>query len=148
MIYKEEYRDLFSVSENYYLAHCISADFGMGKGIVVEFNKRFDMKNILKREYPDYLIRWRARGMVGDCIQQGCVFNLVTKERYWMKPTYTSLRTALHEMKHLCNEIHVKKIAMPVIGCGLDRLEFGKVSGIIKDVFNDMDIEILVCKQR
>ena len=65
-----------------------------------------------------------------------------------MKPTYTSLRTALHEMKNLCNEIHVKKIAMPVIGCGLDRLEFGKVSGIIKDVFNDMDIEILVCKQR
>ena len=37
-------KDLFSVSEEYYLAHCISADFGMGKGIVVEFNKRFDMK--------------------------------------------------------------------------------------------------------
>ena len=45
MIYKEEVRDLFSVSEDYYLAHCISADFGMGKGIVVEFNKRFDIKN-------------------------------------------------------------------------------------------------------
>ena len=47
MIYKEEYRDLFTVPEDYYLAHCISADFGMGKGIVVEFNKQFDMKNKL-----------------------------------------------------------------------------------------------------
>ena len=44
MIYEEEQRDLFLVSEEYYLAHCISADFGMGKGIVVEFNKRFNMK--------------------------------------------------------------------------------------------------------
>ena len=38
MIYREEVRDLFSVPDDYYLAHCISADFGMGKGIVVEFN--------------------------------------------------------------------------------------------------------------
>lgn len=30
MQYKEEIRDLFSVPEEYYLVHCISADFGMG----------------------------------------------------------------------------------------------------------------------
>ena len=147
MTYKEEYRDLFSVPEDYYLVHCISADFGMGKGIVVEFNKRFNMKRILEKEYPDYLFLWQAKGMIGDCIQQDRVFNLITKERYWMKPTYRSLRAALHEMKDLCNEIHVKKIAMPIIGCGLDKLEWGKVSGIIKDVFKDTDIEVLVCKR-
>ena len=39
-----------------------------------------------------------------------------------------------------------KKIAMPVIGCGLDRLEWSKVSEIIKEVFEGTDIEILVCK--
>ena len=55
MIYREEVRDLFSVPDDYYLAHCISADFGMGKGIVVEFNKRFDMKHILQTKYPDYV---------------------------------------------------------------------------------------------
>jgi hypothetical protein len=36
---------------------------------------------------------------------------------------------------------------MPIIGCGLDRLQWDKVSEIIKDVFKDTDIEILVCKQ-
>ena len=41
-----------------------------------------------------------------------------------------------------------KKIAMPVIGCGLDRLEWSKVSEIIKEVFECTDIEILVCKQK
>ena len=42
--------------------------------------------------------------------------------------------------------LECKKIAMPVIGCGLDRLDWSKVSDIIKDVFSDTDIEILVCK--
>ena len=41
-----------------------------------------------------------------------------------------------------------KKIAMPVIGCGLDRLEWCKVSEIIKEVFEGTDVEILVCKQK
>ena len=47
MKYSEERKDLFSVQDEYYLAHCISADFGMGKGIVVEFNKRYNKKNII-----------------------------------------------------------------------------------------------------
>lgn len=29
MVYKEENKDLFTVADEYYLAHCISADFGM-----------------------------------------------------------------------------------------------------------------------
>lgn len=147
MIYKEEHKDLFSVPEDYYLAHCISADFGMGKGIVVEFNKRFDMKRKLQKIYPDYINQWHRNKMIGDCIQQDKVFNLITKERYCMKPTYDSLKVALLEMKDLCNEIHVTKLAMPVIGCGLDRLEWSKVSEIIKDIFKDTNIEILVCKR-
>ena len=52
MNYREEVRDLFSVPEEYFLAHCISADFAMGKGIVLEFNKRFDMKRQLRQKYP------------------------------------------------------------------------------------------------
>ena len=51
MTYSEENKDLFTVSEDYNLAHCISADFGMGKGIVVEFNKRFDMKRKLQTKF-------------------------------------------------------------------------------------------------
>ena len=38
------------------------------------------------------------------------------------------------------------KLAMPVIGCGLDKLEWSRVSEIIKLVFEKTDIDILVCK--
>lgn len=145
MVYKEEKRDLFSVSDEYYLAHCISADFGMGKGIVVEFNRRFDMKNILQKKYPNYRDRYREN-MCGDCILEGRVFNLVTKERYWNKPTITSMMNALTEMKRICLRENIDKIAMPTIGAGLDRLFWDEVAGKIKEVFADTDIEIMVCK--
>lgn len=147
MIYTEEQRDLFSVSEEYYFAHCISADFGMGKGIVIEFNKRFDMKQKLRNKYPDYLNEWVNSKYEGDCIMEGRILNLITKERYFHKPTYQSLRTALAAMKTICQKETITKIAMPVIGCGLDKLSWDKVSEVIKEVFSDSDIEILVCKQ-
>lgn len=147
MQYREEVRDLFSVSEDYYLAHCISADFGMGKGIVVEFNKRFDMKRKLQSKYPDYLNQWHHKNYEGDCILEGRVLNLITKERYFHKPTYDSLTTALVVCGVTCLNNGIKKIAMPVIGCGLDRLQWDRVSEIIKEVFANTDIEILVCKQ-
>ena len=57
MTYRKENKDLFTVPEDYYLAHCISADFGMGKGIVVEFNKRFDMKQKLQTILTSTLIK-------------------------------------------------------------------------------------------
>lgn len=149
IIYREEVRDLFSVPNDYYLAHCISADFGMGKGIVVEFNKRFDMKNKLQNKYPHYLKLWQKQNPYdGDCILEGRVLNLITKERYWMKPTYANIEKALTICAITCLQNNISKIAMPIIGCGLDRLEWKKVSNIIKDVFKNTNIEILVCKQK
>lgn len=38
LVYREVESDLFKVNKTYYLAHCISADFAMAAGIVVEFN--------------------------------------------------------------------------------------------------------------
>ena len=147
MIYKEEVRDLFSVSEEYYLAHCISADFGMGKGIVVEFNKRFDMKRKLQTCFDGYLEEFVENDYKSDCLMMGRVFNLITKERYWQKPTYETIKGALEMMKKIAIENEIKNIAMPIIGCGLDRLQWDRVSEIIKEVFENTDIEILVCKQ-
>ncbi len=146
MQYKEEIRDLFSVSKDYYLAHCISTDFGMGKGIAVEFNKKFEMKRILKGKYPDFINDYRNNKLGGTVLIEGQVINLITKERYWQKPTYDTLQAALNAAKSQLPP-DCKKIAMPIIGCGLDRLQWNKVSEIIKDVFKDTDIDILVCRK-
>ena len=146
MTYKEEKRDLFSVSDDYYLAHCISADFALGKGIAVEFNKRFDMIQKLKDEFPDFIEDYMHRYKLdGECILIDKVLNLVTKERYYYKPTYKSIKQALEMMKRVCMANDIHKVAMSKIGCGLDSLEWNKVSEIIKDIFKNTDVEILVC---
>ena len=150
MRYLEIVSDLFNVDPSYHLAHCISADFALGAGIAVQFDKRFDMKDKLKRFYPNYMSYYNAqasKGILGSCIIEGRVLNLVTKRNYWNKPTYKSLEDALRDMKGICKTHKIRKIAMPLIGCGLDRLEWYKVSEIIKKVFSDADIEILVCKR-
>lgn len=80
-------------------------------------------------------------------------FNLVTKEKYWQKPTYNSLKAVLINAKLyslMVSDKGVKKpkpvkLAMPRIGCGLDRLQWDKVKAIIEEVFANTDVEILVC---
>lgn len=147
MIYIEKNADLFQMPDDYYLAHCISADFGMGRGIAVEFNKRFNMKQKLQAEYPDYVNEWHRKKYCGGCILVNKVFNLITKERYFHKPTYDSMRQALYNMKIICESNNIKKIAMPLIGCGLDKLEWPHVKLIIEEIFEDTDIEIVVCRK-
>jgi hypothetical protein len=41
LCFEEKEGDLFSVGENVSLAHCVSTDFDMSKGIAVEFKNRF-----------------------------------------------------------------------------------------------------------
>ena len=145
MVYKEEKRDLFSVPSDYYLVQCISADFAMGKGIAVEFNKRFDAKNRMLNTYDKNC--WYGGGWCAPLTPDVPVINLVTKSKYWEKPTYETMRealVALYTIFMMSGKTGVK-IAMPKIGCGLDGLEWDRVSKIIQDTFADMDIEILVC---
>lgn len=60
--------NLFNISEGYCL--------GMGKGIAVQFNRKFHMRRVLLKKYPDYLNTYRNINTGGDCILEGRVLNL------------------------------------------------------------------------
>jgi hypothetical protein len=134
----EKQGNLFDLEDTHYLVHCVSADFALGKGIAKEFDKRYSMR-----------LKLLANSSSGECILIGNVFNLITKDRYWHKPTYQSLRQSLEVMKVLYSNISgltntTIPIAMPKIGCGLDKLDWSKVRSIIEDIFEDVDCEIVV----
>ena len=143
MKYTEVIGDLFTAPPDFWLAHCISADFEMGKGIAVQFNDRFDMKRKLKTKYPNFLSDYRNYHFGGVALVEGRVINLVTKERYWQKPTYKTMREALNIAK-LRIPAECKKIAMPLIGSGLDKLEWDKVSKIVQETFEYTEVEIVI----
>lgn len=133
-------KDLFTMPQGYYLAHCISADFALGAGIAKVFDEVYNMRFKLFRNYDNY------EYSCGDALPVDNVFNLVTKRKYWHKPTYESLREALEMMKEQLDFLGATKLAMPKIGCGLDKLSWDKVYDIICEVFEDMDIEIVICE--
>ena len=138
MIYHVVERDLMTVPQGYSLAHCISADYALGAGVAKQIDKAYGMRNILRSQVPQDTT-WPC------CIMVQNVFNLVTKEKYWHKPTLNSLRESLLAMKKIVIEGDIKKIAMPKIGCGLDRLNWIDVSRMIQEIFSDVDVEIMVC---
>lgn len=140
MEYKLIQDDVFNHKDCYY-AHCISRDYALGAGIAVEFDKRYDMRNRLLK-----LAEEKPETLDEKCIEVENVFNLITKEKYWQKPSYKSLEESLLEMKEkLSKNKNIKKLVMPKIGCGLDRLSWDKVEPMIQEIFKDLDIEIIVC---
>lgn len=142
MQYIEKYADLFNIDDpDVWFVQCISADFACGKGIAIEFNKRFSTKQELLKYYrPDV---WNGKGY---CLVTSHVLNLVTKAKYYMKPSEKTMRTALKELRNIVITYGIKSIAMPKIGCGLDRMDWEVVRSFIQELFGDIDdLNITVC---
>ena len=135
-----EQRDLFTIPQGFYLAHCISADFSLGAGIAKTFDEVYNMRFKLFKEYGDY----NYDG--GDALLIDNVFNLVTKPRCFHKPTYEDLMESLEAMREMMEMLSVTKLAMPKIASGLDRLDWDVVYDIICEVFDGTDVEIVICE--
>lgn len=146
MKYTEIHGDLFSYAchkgdkkfcgVNRIPVHCISADFAMGAGIAVPMASRYDLRNRLE-VYDGIKAPW--------CLFVHNVMNLITKDKVYQKPTYESLRESLVHCKDLCRANDIKWLVMPKIGCGIDGLDWERVSVIIQETFYDTDVDILVC---
>ena len=139
MIMKEG--DLFQCPPDESLAHCISADVSMSMGIAVIFKNKFGGVKEIEQQDVDV-------GGVAVLERDGrYIYYLVTKSRYWDRPTYKSLQDSLQSMKKRCIRDQVKKLSMPCIGCGLDGLDWDLVRSLIHSVFFDVDMRITIYAQ-
>ncbi len=127
--------DLFNDATN--LAHCVSADFKMGAGVAKIFSEKFGGRDELLQQSVSV-------GEVGVLVRDGRhIFYMVTKQRYFDKPTYESLSKCLRTLAKVCLEKKITSLAMPRIGCGLDKLQWEKVRKILEDSFpSDMKINV------
>ena len=120
------------------LCHCISADCKLGKGIAKKFREKFGHMNKLRN------METEVGGVSIIKIENRYIYNLVTKDRYFQKPRYINLESSLIKMRKHAIENGIKKIDMPKIGCGLDKLNWYRVRDIIMKVFYNYGIEITV----
>lgn len=151
-MYKEVKGDIFEgilfkavTDSTVYYAQCISADGAMGAGIAVQFNKWFDTKHLVNKQMDEFLKDDIRILEVGKCWYQEPVFNLVTKSRYWEKPTIESFKRSV---KHLVDCVEnvklagnkIKEIKCPMLGCGIDSLNWDDVRPILMELAADLDL--------
>lgn len=143
MKYQEVSQDLFEVEMNYAVAHCISRDCKMGAGIALIFRNKYP-------NMPEHIL-WKKL-KIGDAVlykgeDRRLIFNLITKEKYWNKPTKDTFKRSIENLKEEMEVNNVKKLAIPLLGAGLDRLDWNENSETIQRIFQDTDVEILVCRK-
>ena len=132
------YKDGDLLNSNDSLIHCVSSDMRMGRGIAVFFKQKF--KRI------DELLGQQVRP--GGCAvledSNRVIYYLVTKQRCYEKPTYDFLESSLCAARNHCEENNITSVSMPRIGCGLDGLNWSRVSKLIESVFGASNIKITV----
>ena len=128
--------DLFTSSES--LCHCISSDFRLGRGIA----------RVFRRIYPRIMelhrLNVRRGGYVVLYVRGKFIYSLITKTRYYNKPSYFDLRMSLESMKSHVVRHCVTRISLPRIGCGLDGLDWSIVKSILYEVFYDCNLVLTV----
>ncbi|XP_060862340.1 uncharacterized protein LOC132939272 isoform X2 [Metopolophium dirhodum] len=131
--------DIFKLSKEYSLAHCVAEDLRMGAGIAVDFKNIFGGVGKL----VDQKLKIGDVGIVKRHDQYA--FYLVTKKTSNGKPTMITMEKALHSLLNKMKENNLTKLGIPTIGCGLDRLDWSDTKSLINKIFSGSGIHITVC---
>ena len=135
---KEIKGDLFESAPTASLAHCVSRDLHMGKGIAVLFKKKFGRVTELKDQCKE----------VGECAvltdESRYIYYLVTKEKFSHKPKLVAVRESVRAMREHCVANGVGELCLPRIGCGLDKLDWSEVQRILIDEFKRTEVKLTV----
>ena len=65
------------------------------------------------------------------------IVGLITKEFFWGKPSYSSIKRSLTKLKSFLINNNQNSVAMPLIGCGLDGKNWNTVKNIIENTFDE-----------
>jgi O-acetyl-ADP-ribose deacetylase (regulator of RNase III) len=118
--------NLFCSSDH--IGHCVSKDLRMGAGIALQFKNKYGNVNILREQNKN----------IGEVAYFYCdkeeryIFYLITKDKFYQKPTYKQLELSLINLCKLCKELDIKTISLPQIACGLDNLDWDEVKLLIE----------------
>lgn len=135
--------DLFNSTDEA-LAHCVSKDLAMGAGIAKEFRKRFGKVEFLRQQQCNvgdvaYMDSWNKKVKTTQTL-----FYMVTKEKYYQKPTIRSVSKALQRLRYLIIEMGITTLSMPMISTGLDQMSWPLVLQEIETAFYGSNVKITI----
>ena len=133
--------NLFDYEKDCALAISIGADFNFYGSLTKFFQARYGTRDELRQRFPQY--QWNGKGY---CLvtNNNHVFNLITKSRYFEKPTLANLREALVSMRDIAEERKIPKIVMPRIECGFNGMNWQDIKDIIIDVYGGTNLDLRI----
>ena len=125
------------------IAHCVSADFQMKRGLASAIAYRYPTLRQLnfdtqKRLPPGSLVSYFDR------LNQRYIYNLVTKKRFFHKPKYETLQLSLMALRQHLERHKIRALSIPRLGSGLDRLHWPTVFSILYRIFSKSPITITI----
>lgn len=131
--------NIMGVPQGYYLAQGISRDLNFKVGLPAVFEKQYNMAAKLKHNYTDIEL--------GKALLVDNVFNLVAKDSSYDFPDRNMLMDAIINMRDQMETNMITKLAIPKICCGRNGLDWDDVKSMFEFIFDDSDVQILVCLQ-
>lgn len=125
--------NLFDTNVNA-LAHGCNCGGQMGKGIALEFARRWPQ---MYEEYQELCWDKQIRpGHMFVYVQgEKVIFNLMTQFRPYVPAGPDAIKFSLDHMREYADDKGINKIAMPKIGCGLGGLKWNQVELVVQEVF-------------
>ena len=126
----------------HYFAHCISADLAMAKGLARQVKSWYSAApSAIRLRYPPDI---GSVLIYFDPISESYIFSLVTKFRYYHKPTYESVLASLSELREIVIDARISHLSLPKLASGYDKLDFNIIFELICQVFDPLPITIYI----
>ena len=125
------------------IAHCVSSNFAMGKGLASTIACCYPELQEL-RKLPINTFPPGSLVTYFDQQHQRFIYNLVTKRRFFHKPTYATLELSLQALKRHLKRHIIHELANPKLGCGYDQLHWPAVFSILFKVFSGSNLTITI----
>lgn len=143
MIIEQPNKDIFSFPSNHVLVNTVNCVGVMGKGIALEFKKRFPQL------FKDYQLACKNKNIeIGKCwlwknedlFNQINIICFLTKLHWKNDSKYEYIEKGLISLKELVLSNNLDNIVIPKLGYGCGGLDWNKVKSIIYKHLNDSQI--------
>ncbi|KAK3920889.1 Retrovirus-related Pol polyprotein from transposon 412 [Frankliniella fusca] len=133
------YGSILESPEDLPIVHAVSHDGKFGKGLARQLEQEFQLREDFLKE--------KERGFPGYvALQRGnrIIVNLITKSRYFHKPTSTDIEQAFLLLRDWLEANHISEWCLPELGCGLDQLESSLLLQMLVKVFGHTDMTLVM----
>ena len=137
--------DIFSTDSITAFAHGCNCAGAMGKGIAVEFKKKWP------KMYSEYHRLCKANEYkLGDVFvwhqDNVTIFNLGTQAHWTKKAELSAIGKSVSSMLEIAKKEGINEIVMPRVGAGLGGVDWDEIKQLLLSVNKDSDITLVICE--